>query len=680
MKSNRLIKEKSPYLLQHAYNPVDWFPWSEEAFEKSKSEDKPIFLSIGYSTCHWCHVMEKESFEDFDVAELINKYFIPIKVDREERPDIDTIYMSVCQIMTGSGGWPLTLFLTPDKKPFFAGTYFPKESRHGRIGMLELIPRINDVWNTKNNEIINSADEITTALNKNNFNSNNKIDKEILHNTYKYFLNKFDKEKGGFGNAPKFPTPHILTFLLKYYSSSNENQALEMVVKTLTEMRLGGIYDHVGFGFHRYSTDKNWLVPHFEKMLYDQAILIIAYSEAYQITKNNLFKTTVEEIIEYVLRDMTSDQGGFYSAEDADSEGEEGKFYIWEVNGINNLLNKDDSDFLISNFNLKDEGNWVDPFHNGITSTNILHLLKENDDNDFHDNWWRIRKTLFSERKKRIHPYKDDKILTDWNGLMIAAFSIAGKTFNSELFINAAEKSFSFIENNLIDTNGFLKHRYRDNEAGLPASIEDYSFLIYGLLELFEATQKSNYLTKALKLHSIQKELFWDSNIGGYFFTPSNGENLIIRPKESYDGAVPSGNSIALLNVVKLYKITSDIKFKEECDLIIKTFSGNIVNYPHGHTQLIQGIEEFFNTSTEIIVYSKNNDDNLKVFISKVNSSYIIGKTLIVLNETDKIFDSIPYLQSYKSNEDLLIYVCKNFVCNAPVKNFNDALELLNIK
>lgn len=681
-KTNRLINEKSPYLLQHAYNPVDWYSWNEEAFEKSKTEDKPIFLSIGYSTCHWCHVMEKESFEDFTVADLINKYFIPIKVDREERPDIDTIYMSVCQLMTGSGGWPLTVILTPDKKPFFAGTYFPKESRYGRVGMLDLIPRIASVWQSKRDEILNSANEITNAINKSNINSDDNIDENVFIKTFDIFNNKYDSKMGGFGNAPKFPTPHILTFLLKYFHYKKENKALEMVSKTLTEMRLGGIYDHVGFGFHRYSTDKNWLVPHFEKMLYDQAMLIITYSEAYQITKKELFKITVEETIEYILRDMTSPEGGFYSAEDADSEGEEGKFYLWKNEEIKNILSENDADFILNSFNCIKTGNWNDPFHSGSTETNIFHLKNEKlfNDKSLWYKWLEIRKILFEERKKRIHPYKDDKILTDWNGLMIAALSVAGKVFNSNKFIEAAEKSVQFINKYLTDKDGYLLHRYRDNESGLPASIEDYSFLIFGLLELFEANQNIIYLKHAIQLHSIQKILFWDNENGGYYFTPNNGEELIVRPKESYDGAAPSGNSISLLNAIKLFKITHDIKYKNEAVLIIKIFSGNINQYPHGHTQFLQGIHNLYEDSVEIIVTAKENNKELKNFISIVNQNYIPNKTLLAIFHNSELFETLPDLLVYKNKEDLLIYVCKNFVCNTPVNNFEEAINLLNIQ
>ncbi len=352
---NHLSNEKSPYLLQHANNPVEWYPWCDEAFYKAKEEDKPIFLSIGYSTCHWCHVMEKESFEDEEIADLMNDAFISIKVDREERPDIDGIYMSVCQMLTGSGGWPLTIIMTPDKKPFFAGTYFPKTARFGRLGIIELIPQIKDIWLNRRDEINKSASEIINALNQGIIPSANEIDKKIFEKAFDDFKNRFDPEYGGFGQAPKFPSPHNLSFLLRYYLMKNDKDALSIVEKSLTEMRKGGIYDHIGFGIHRYSTDREWLIPHFEKMLYDQALLAIAYTELYQVAKNDIYRNTVEEILDYVLRDMTSPEGGFYSAEDADSEGEEGKFYLWSKDEINEILNED-VDLISDIFNLKEDG------------------------------------------------------------------------------------------------------------------------------------------------------------------------------------------------------------------------------------------------------------------------------------------------------------------------------------
>ncbi len=371
---NRLINEKSPYLLQHAHNPVQWYPWGDEAFNKARDENKPVFLSIGYSTCHWCHVMEKESFEDNDVAELLNEFFVPVKVDREERPDIDGIYMTVCQLLTGSGGWPLTIIMTPDKKPFFAGTYFPKENRFGRSGIVDILKRIEHIWKTRRDDVNKSAEEITAALqNISRQNSSSDVSIDLLDNTYNDLSRRHDSLHGGFGNAPKFPTPHNLLFLLRYWKRTGDANALEIVEKTLLEMRKGGIYDHIGFGFHRYSTDQKWLVPHFEKMLYDQALIAPVYIEVYQATGNSFYKETAEEIFAYVLRDMTSPEGAFYSAEDADSEGVEGKFYLWTEDEIRHLL-KEDAELFIKTFSILKEGNWIDPMHGSADGTNIIHM------------------------------------------------------------------------------------------------------------------------------------------------------------------------------------------------------------------------------------------------------------------------------------------------------------------
>ncbi|MDX9924908.1 MAG: thioredoxin domain-containing protein, partial [Ignavibacteriaceae bacterium] len=499
-KANRLAKEKSPYLLQHSYNPVDWFPWGQEAFDKAKVEDKPIFLSIGYSTCHWCHVMERESFEDEEVASLINSVFIPIKVDREERPDIDNIYMSICQAMTGGGGWPLTVLLTPDKKPFFTGTYFPKNSNQGRIGIIDLINNVQSAWKNKRKEIDKSAEEITGYLDKSNdIDQNVVLDKKILKKAYEFFDERFDKINGGFGSHPKFPSPHNLIFLLRYHHLTGNKNALHIVEKTLTEMRKGGIYDQVGYGFHRYSTDSKWLLPHFEKMLYDQALLLNAYTELYQITKNDFYKSTAEEIVKYISREMTSPEGGFYSAEDADSEGVEGKYYVWSEKELSTLLTDEQFLFIKEHFNTSAEGNFRDESSHQNTGENILFLNEELSPEDlllFEP----IRKILLAHRTKRVHPFKDDKILTDWNGLMIASLARAGRVFHNQFFISSAERSAKFIIENLSHTENELLHRYREGHSSLDAHIDDYSFFVSGLIELYESTFNPTYLERAIKL------------------------------------------------------------------------------------------------------------------------------------------------------------------------------------
>ena len=690
-KTNRLIKEKSPYLLQHAYNPVDWYSWSDEAFNKARQGDKPVFLSIGYSTCHWCHVMEKESFEDEEVAKLMNDTVISIKVDREERPDIDGIYMSVCQMMTGSGGWPLTIIMTPDKKPFFAGTYFPKESRYGRTGMKDLILQVKQLWKTKREELLKSSEKISSALmSSSSFTAGNPLNEDVFKTAYKEFEERFDEEFGGFGNAPKFPTPHNLMFLLRYWKRYGNVKALEIVEKTLIEMRKGGIYDHIGFGFCRYSTDREWLVPHFEKMLYDQALLVMAYSEAYQSTKKNFYKETAEEILTYIMRDMTSDEGGFYSAEDADSEGEEGKFYLWTTDEIKEILGND-SEIFIKFFNVEKEGNLpdgeaglIDSVHNTRSDKNILHIKKglsefavENDidEKEFKKMLENGRQKLFEVREKRIHPYKDDKILTDWNGLMISAFSKAAQVFGKNIYSDYAVKAADFILLKMFDAGGRLLHRFRESDAAIFANVDDYVFFTAALLDLYETTFEVKYLKQALRLNDDLIEHFWDEERGGFFFTPGYGEKLITRQKEIYDGAIPSGNSVAMLNLLRIARITMNNSFEEKADKINRAFSRQIGKYPAGFTQFLVGLDFAIGPSYEIILTGEKNTKEAGLFLSIIEDRFIPNKIILFISSAeDPINKIIPYLINYEVQEEkITVYVCENYTCNLPV---SDAGEL----
>jgi uncharacterized protein len=686
-KPNRLINEKSPYLLQHAYNAVDWYTWNEEAFDKAKRENKPIFLSIGYSTCHWCHVMEKESFEDEEVAGLMNDAFVSIKVDREERPDIDGIYMSVCQMMTGGGGWPLTIIMTPDKKPFFSGTYFPKRKKFNRIGMMELIPRIKEVWLNKREDINKSAEEITNALKRSsNQDQKTEITKEIFDRAFESYKQRYDSTFGGFGNAPKFPSPHNLMFLLRYYYRTNNESALEMVTQTLTRMRLGGIYDHIGFGFARYSTDREWLVPHFEKMLYDQAMICMAYTESYQITKNEFFKQTTQEILEYVSRDMTHPEGGFYSAEDADSEGEEGKFYLWTTEEIKEIL-KDDAELFFQLFNVADDDNYLDESKGMMTGTNILHLkdtvenLQKSDSYskiDLKDFIGRTCKLLFDEREKRIHPHKDDKILTDWNGLMISAFAKAAGVFDNEASKQAAKNSMKFVLTKLRKEDGKLIHRFRDGEAGLPAHIDDYAFIIQALLDLLELTFDPDYLETAIELTNTLTDHFLDKQNGGFFFTAEDGEELITRQKDIYDGTYPSGNSVMLSNLLRLGRLTSDNSYESAAEKMIDFFSGQVNNYPSIFSQFLTGMDFLLNKTFEIIIAGAEESKEVKEAIKKIRSIFLPNKIFLYNSDDDILSELIPYLSVNKSlNNKMTIYVCENYVCNLPVSSINEALKLI---
>ncbi|MBU3209545.1 thioredoxin domain-containing protein [Clostridium algidicarnis] len=585
-KTNRLINEKSPYLLQHAYNPVEWYVWSEEAFQKARTEDKPIFLSIGYSTCHWCHVMAHESFEDEEVANILNNYFICIKVDREERPDIDSVYMSVCQAMTGGGGWPLNLFLTKDKKPFYAGTYFPKTSKYNQTGFIEILESINNVWVSNKDHVLTTADQVVKTLNEDGYDESSNISKDILKEGFESFLNSFDAVFGGFSKAPKFPSPHNLSYLLSYYKATREKRALEMVEITLKSMYKGGIFDHIGFGFSRYSVDEKWLVPHFEKMLYDNALLAMAYIETYEITKDNIYKEVAEKILTYILRDMTSKEGGFYCGEDADSQGVEGKFYLWDFAEIYKVLDMEEADLFISYYGIQREGNFE-----GSNIPNLIgEEVKDLDKNSLKDKLENIRRKLFDYREKRIHPHKDDKILTSWNGLMIAAFAKAGRILNEEKYKDASIKALEFVFIKLQREDGRLLARFRDGESRYLAYLDDYAFIIWALIEVYEVTKDYSYIEKSLELNKDMMQLFLDEEKGGLFLYGRDSEKLILRPKDIYDGAIPSGNGVAAMNMLRLFKITGDTKLKEEAESIFKVFGNSINKMPRAHAKTLEAL------------------------------------------------------------------------------------------
>jgi uncharacterized protein YyaL (SSP411 family) len=599
--TNRLIHEKSPYLLQHAHNPVEWYPWSDGAFKKAEVENKPIFLSIGYATCHWCHVMEKESFEDRETADELNRTFVCIKVDREERPDVDALYMTACQIITGSGGWPLTIFMTQDKEPFFAATYIPKKSRFGRAGVIDLCQKIRSVWSENPNTIHSFAKKITDNLEK-AFDfpvEKENLDKKILKGATQEIRRSFDSKYGGFGGAPKFPTAHRLQFLLHQYRHTENHELLEMVTHTLTAMRYGGIWDHVGFGFHRYSTDEKWLLPHFEKMLYDQALLAMVYLEAFKITNNSLFSKTVKEIFTYVGRDMISPTGGFYTAEDADSEGVEGKFYVWTLEQWQNALETKEVDTWQKVMNITKIGNFKNEATGHFTGANIAHLSHsvghwarrwKMTPDEFYRKYEEIRQTLFNARKKRIHPLKDDKILTDWNGLMITAFAMGARILNESAYETMAVKSADFVWNDLRTTDGGLLHRYRDGQAAIVATANDYAFYIAGLLELYQTTFKDIYLERALFLQQYMSAKFWNNSTGGFFLTSASHTDLPIRPVEIYDGALPSVNSVALCNLMRLSRLTDQRKWEDMAYKMSQAFGARIKSHPSAYTHFLMGV------------------------------------------------------------------------------------------
>jgi hypothetical protein len=682
IKDNKLITEKSPYLLQHAKNPVNWYPWGEEAFEKAKSEDKPIFLSIGYSTCHWCHVMAHESFEDSSVAKFMNETFVSIKVDREERPDIDKIYMTVCQLMTGSGGWPLTIIMTPDKKPFFAGTYFPKDSRFGRIGIIDLIKRIDTLWKNERKQLLESSEKIIFALQDMNTESlGNSLTKSVLNNTYSQFSARFDKKNGGFGTFPKFPTPHNLLFLLRYWKRTGDKKALSMVEKTLKQMRMGGIYDQIGFGFHRYSTDSDWLVPHFEKMLYDQSLLTLAYLETYQATNKKEYANTAKEIMTYVLRDMTSPEGAFYSAEDADSEGEEGKFYVWSKKEIEEILGVDKAQNFSKIYNVNVDGNFLDEATKRKTGKNILHL-QFGSAYSLNFDLESTRKQMFEARKKRIRPHKDDKVLTDWNGLMIATFAKAGYILNEPMYIQTAKNAISFILNQMKNPDGRLLHRYREDEADIPAFLDDYAFLIWGLINLYEATFEIIYLERAISLTEKQLELFWDSSIGAFFFTPKDAESLLARQKESYDGAIPSGNSVSMLNLLRLAQLTGNDDFEKKADLLGRVFADNIRSNPVAHSFMMIAVDYAVGPTYSLVIAGDEGKEDTKSMLNAIRERFLPNKALIyrpsnkINPKIDDLSNFVQYFDKFEGKATA--YVCINKTCKAPTNDINLALDYLS--
>lgn len=683
---NRLAKEKSPYLLQHAYNPVDWYPWSDEAFEKAQRENKPIFLSIGYSTCHWCHVMERESFEDEEVSRLLNNHFVAIKVDREERPDIDHIYMTVCQAMTGQGGWPLTIIMTPEQKPFLAGTYFPKRARWGRKGMIEILEEVRDRWQDSRDKIMNTGISITEYLQSLGNQEEKELGWDTLEEAFKQHLSSFDPHYGGFGDAPKFPTPHHLTFLLRYGKERKNKKALEMVTRTLDAMANGGIYDHIGFGFARYSVDEMWLVPHFEKMLYDNALLAYAYLEAYQVTGEKRYAGIVREIFTYVERTMTSPEGGFYSAEDADSEGIEGKFYIWTPEEIMEVLGEVEGEWFCKYYNVTPQGNFegmniINRIHPNITDVRYRPYVDEKTGIEIDPvKLAELRNKLYLAREKRVHPHKDDKILTGWNGLMIVALAKAAKVLQEPKYAYKAERNLDFLHKHLLREDGRLLARYRDGEAAFLGYLDDYAYLTWGLLELYEATFKTEYLEEAIHFSEEMIRLFWDEEHGGLFFTGNDAERLIIRSKEIYDGATPSGNSVAALNLVRLAKITARNDFLDKGEAILRHFSVQVAQYPFAYTQLLHALLFMLQETKEILFTGPRGADGIPEIGKMLQQVYLPEAVLIYHdeNESTRMEQIAPYIGYQKSIDGKpTLYICQNYACRKPTTDYQEAIKSL---
>ena len=685
MGQNRLALEKSPYLRQHADNPVDWYPWGEEAFAKARAEDKPVFLSIGYSTCHWCHVMEHESFEDAEVAALMNRAFVCVKVDREERPDVDHVYMTVCQMMTGSGGWPLTLLLTPDRKPFFAATYIPKSA------MLSFVPRVETAWRDNRDSVLSDSERVTRALESAiKHEAGQELGLEVMHDAFRGFVANFDSVYGGFGARPKFPTPHNLMFLLRYGQRSGDATALAMVEKTLDRMRRGGVYDQVGFGFHRYSTDASWLLPHFEKMLYDQALLLLAYTETYHATRNESYRRTALEIAEYVMRDLSSPEGGFYSAEDADSEGEEGKFYVWTLSELRAVLGAD-AELAAAVFGADDAGNFSEEASGHRSGANVLHLPKPAaesaraagiSEDALRERLESIRLRLFEARTKRVRPHLDDKILTDWNGLMIAALARSGRVLGRPEHIERAEAAARFIEEKLAGKKGTLLHRYRDGESAVDGMLEDYAFYSWGLLELYEATFDVAYLARAVRLTERMDERFADVG-GGYFMTEQGRGDLIVRAKEVYDGATPSGNSVAMLNLARLARFTGDMQWDRKARQIGAAFATQAARVPMAHAFAMMAVDFIAGPTFEVVVAGSRNAADTRAMLAAVDRAFVPNMVVVLRPSEDPqpVVDVVPYAREQVAvGGAATAYVCRNFACDLPTTEPAEVLARLGAK
>jgi uncharacterized protein YyaL (SSP411 family) len=691
---NRLAREKSPYLVQHAHNPVDWYPWGEEAFERARREDKPVFLSLGYSTCHWCHVMERESFDDEAAARVLNAAFVCVKVDREERPDLDQHYMAVCQTLTGSGGWPLTIVMTPDKRPFFAGTYFPKSRRWGRPGLLELAPLIGEAWRARREEVLRSADEVIAAVGRGRPRARagpgDGLSETTLDEAFRELAADFDETRGGFGGAPKFPIPHHVGFLLRYWKRTGRGQALAMAEKTLEAMRRGGIFDHLGFGFHRYSTDAEWLVPHFEKMLYDQALLAEVYAEAFAATGRIEFKRTAVEVADYVLRDLLSPVGGFYTAEDADSEGEEGKFYVWTMDELHEALDPEEAELAVRNYHLEAGGNFSEP-GKSRDGRNILYRSRTPQapgaeagfaPEELADRIEKTRQKLFLSREKRVRPFKDTKVLADWNGLLVAALASVFKVTGDERYLRAAGRAADFVLERMRASDGRLRHMFADGEARVPAFLDDYAFLIKGLVGLYEAGFDLAHLEKALEIMRQAIELLWDEKEGGFFFA-SPSADLSVRRKEIYDGAVPSGNSVMLMNLLRLARLTGGRDLETKASRLAEAFSPDVGGHPRMHTEFLQALGFALGPSREIVVVGKRGGRDTARLLEAVRESYLPDTVILFKpageSETAGRLERLaPFTKEMGvGGGHAAAYVCSGGACLRPVSSAAELFDCL---
>jgi len=674
--TNRLVDETSPYLLQHAHNPVDWYPWGDKAFERAREEDKPVLVSIGYSACHWCHVMEHESFEDEATAQIMNDNFINIKVDMEERPDVDQIYMTFVQLTTGRGGWPMTVFLTPDKLPFFGGTYFPPQPRYGMPSFRQVLTSIAEAYRDRRDEIMTSANDILGELRRASILSpgSSPLSAELCDAAFEGFSRSFDAKNGGFGGAPKFPPSMSMEFLLRYWKRTGNERALEMVELTARKMAAGGIYDHLGGGFHRYSVDAVWLVPHFEKMLYDNAQLVRVYLHLYQITKDDFYKRVAVETLEYVRREMLDRSGGFYSTQDADSEGEEGKYFVWTPAEVESILGEGDAQVFNFFYDISEDGNFegknILNIRFTIDATAKALKLAPEEVEAILDRGWR---TLFEAREKRIKPHRDEKVLTAWNGMMLAAFADAAAVLGNDAYLDVANRNADFLLNDL-RREGRLLRTWKDGTAKLDAYLEDYANLADGLLELFQVSGDMNCLTEARALSDAMIDKFWDKENGGFYFTADDHEELIVRNKDFTDNATPSGNSVAADVMLKLAKITGDESYERYATKVMTISAGQARRYPPGFGRALSAVEFSLTPTREIVLVN----DITRELSTEVWSRFIPNKVVLKTSDGQTSNVSLPLLEGRQAIEGKpTAYVCENFVCNRPVTAASDlAAEL----
>jgi uncharacterized protein YyaL (SSP411 family) len=680
MYTNRLIEEKSPYLLQHAHNPVDWWAWGEAAFEKARREEKPIFLSIGYSTCHWCHVMERESFEDEAVAAVLNRYFVPVKVDREERPDVDRIYMHFVQATTGSGGWPMSVWLTPDLKPFFGGTYFPPDNRWGRPGFKTILEYIANAWVSDRAKILESSANVLAELRKQGewTPQGTIVDDGIVESCHAVFRRTYDARLGGFGSAPKFPRPVAFNFLFRYHYETGNPEALEMAVTTLREMAKGGMNDQLGGGFHRYSVDERWFVPHFEKMLYDQGQLAVSYLEAYQLTGDTFLADVARDIFEYVLRDMTDAGGAFYSAEDADSvidpakpeEKGEGAFYIWSQAELEEILGQELAQWFHYRYGVEADGNVRNDPHGEFTGRNILYQARSlaetarrfgQSEPEMKSALDGAKRALMAARDKRVRPHLDDKILTAWNGLMISAFALGGRVLNEPRYLDAARRAADF----LLDTmaKGTLLRRYRDGEAAIEGFLDDYAFFATALVDLYEATLDGRYLREAIRLAKEMRARFEDSEAGGFFSASGDDPHLVLRMKDDYDGAEPSGNSLAATLLLRLGEITGSEDFRRSAMRTIEAFSQRLRVAPHATPQMVVAYMNSRRKPRQIVLAGEGESAGVEALLNEAFRRYLGYR--VIMGADGELLPQTAAMSPVEGKATA--YVCENFACQLPV-------------